>query len=79
MTTIIHFVSEVTLPPINEEGPPTPQWRIVCMPNMTDFGETAYHPPYRRSDDTRAVTCMSCRKSQLFIDAQRRLNDAAKK
>lgn len=79
MVTIIHFVSEVMVPPTSEEGPPVPQWRIACMPNMTEFGETMYHKSYHRTDDVRGVTCPTCKKSDAYKQAAERLANAKKK
>lgn len=76
---LIHFVSEVMVPPVEEEGPPVPQWRIACMPNMTEFGETMYHPPHHRSDDARAVTCPACKNTHEYARMMERLNAAAKR
>lgn len=65
---LIHFISGVMAPPSETdlEGPPTKQWRIACMPNMTEFHETPYHPHYQRTDDIRAVTCPACKNSLAF-------------
>lgn len=41
-------------------------WRIGCMPNMTEFHSTSYHPNYQRSNDTRAVTCKDCKNSANY-------------
>jgi len=67
--TLVHFVHELVLPPLESEGPPVPQWRIACMPNMTEFHLTPYHPNYQRTDDARAVTCPACKKSKAFQKA----------
>lgn len=77
--TLIHFMSEVSAIPPTEDGPQTLQWRIACMPNMTEFHATPYHPNYQRSNDVRAVTCPACKKTQAFLDAQRTLSNAEKK
>lgn len=47
--------------------------RIACMPNMTEFHETAYHPNYQRTSAAAAVTCPACKRS----DAYRRLSQVA--
>lgn len=70
--TAVHLVHEVLAPPVDQEGPPTMQWRIACMPNMTEFHQTAYHPNYQRSDDARAVSCPACQKTPAFKAAQKR-------
>jgi hypothetical protein len=54
-------------------------WRIACMPNMTEFHETEYHKSYARSDDTRAVNCPMCMRTQFFKDQQGRLQAELKK
>lgn len=41
-------------------------WRIACMPHVSDFKTAAHHPNYLRSDDTRAVTCPRCKKTDEF-------------
>jgi hypothetical protein len=41
-------------------------WRIACMPEITDFRTAAHHPNYLRSNDTRAVTCQECKKTKVF-------------
>ncbi len=76
--TIIHFMREVMVPPssIEPEGPPRTQLRIVCMPNMTEFHQTLYHPNYQRTDDVRAVTCPACMKTPLFKESQKILEAA---
>lgn len=53
-TTLIHYVFQVD-----------PE-RIACMPNMTEFHSTAYHPNYQRSNSTAAVTCPGCRATDAF-------------
>lgn len=63
--TIIHFTYQ--------QGE---QWRIACMPNMVEFHETPYHKNYQRSNDPRAVTCPSCKKSQALLEAQRGIDAA---
>ncbi len=42
------------------------QWRIACMPEVTDFATSAHQPNYLRSNDTRAVTCAECAKTDVF-------------
>lgn len=74
--TLIHFVSEIMAPPVGTEGAPVLQWRIACMPNMTEFGTTPYHKNHMRSDDVRAVTCTACKKSIAFKKAQDTLEAA---
>ncbi len=69
--TLIHFMCEIMMPPVEQEGPPTPQLRIACMPNMTEFHLTMYHPNYMRTNDVRATTCPQCMKTKQFQDAQK--------
>ena len=76
LITIVHFMFESVLPPPEQEGPPVSQWRIACMPNMTEFHQTPYHPNYQRANDVRAVTCPACRKTQVFRQEQQRLDVA---
>lgn len=52
--------------------------QIACMPNMTEFHLTGYHPNYQRSNDTRAVTCLACKKSDIYMHQQRALGYAKK-
>lgn len=66
---IIHFMTMVSVPPLNEDGPPVPQWRIACMPNMVEFHQTMYHPNYQRTDEPRAATCPACKKTPVFLKA----------
>ncbi len=56
--TLIHFVHRVD-----------PE-RIACMPNMTEFHSTPYHPNYQRTNETRAVTCPACRQSEQYKQAR---------
>ena len=48
--TIIHFLTQ------------TDPERIACMPGMTEFHETLYHPVVRRTNEILAVTCPACLK-----------------
>lgn len=50
------------------------EWRIACMPSMTEFHSTPHHPNYQRSDDVRAVTCPACKKSTTFVVAKSALD-----
>ncbi len=68
--TLIHFVHP-TLSRSDEQ-----QWRIACMPNMTEFHSTPYHPNYQRTDDARAVTCPACKKAPVFKTAMTYLQEA---
>lgn len=54
-------------------------WRIACMPNMTEFHETPYHPSYQRSNDVRAVTCLACKRTQLFLENAKILETALRR
>lgn len=47
-------------------------WRIACMPHITDFSTTPHHPNYLRSNDTRAVTCHMCKASPVFKEVQKK-------
>jgi hypothetical protein len=64
--TVVHFAS----------GDPE---RIACMPNMTEFGQTMYHPSYMRSNDPRAVTCPACKRSAILQSASSTLDGALKR
>lgn len=55
--TLIHYVFQ------------TDPERIACMPNMTEFHLTPYHPNYQRSNDARAVTCPGCKKTSTYTEA----------
>lgn len=70
LITLIHFTYTVGL---GED------WRIACMPNMTEFHQTPYHPNYQRSNDTRAVTCPACIKTSIFKESQRALEVGLKR
>lgn len=67
--TIIHFVKE-------REGLSENKWQIVCMPNMTEFHETMYHPNYPRSNDPRGVTCPACKKTDDYKRAMEAINNS---
>lgn len=60
IVTLIHFC--YLTEPKNEE-------RIACSPNMKELGETMYHPNCQRTNDFRAVTCPSCKRSDMYIAA----------
>lgn len=53
-----------------EEG--TGQWRIACMPTVTNFATNAYFPNYLRSDEPAAVTCAECKKTEAYREARRK-------
>lgn len=57
LTTLIHYVHQVD-----------PE-RIACMPHMTEFHLTPYHPNYQRSNEPRAVTCPSCKMTEVYKKA----------
>lgn len=57
---LIHFVFQ------------TDPERIACMPNMTEFHATGYHPNYQRTNDPRAVTCPACKKTGDYTAARNR-------
>ena len=42
------------------------EWRIACMSGITNFATAAHQPNYLRSNDTRAVTCLHCKKMPVF-------------
>ena len=67
--TLVHFMHETLVPPgeSNPEGPAISGWRIACMPNMTEFHQTPYHPNYQRTNEARAVTCPACKKTAVFV------------
>jgi hypothetical protein len=73
---IIHFMGNVLVPPLSteQEGPPSTQLRIVCMPHMTEWHKTDYHPNYLRSEDPRAANCPACKRTKVFADAMAALN-----
>jgi hypothetical protein len=52
--TLIHFVFQVD-----------PE-RVACMPNMTEFHSTQYHPSYQRTNDPCAVTCPQCKRTEQY-------------
>ena len=52
--TLIHYVYQ------------TDPERVACMPNMTEFHLTPYHPAVQRTNSKDAVTCPSCKRSQIF-------------
>lgn len=52
---IVHFTHK-----IGEE------WRIACMPGMTELHSTPHHPHYPRSDDPRVANCLACQKSEAY-------------
>ena len=54
VTTLIHYVFQ------------TDPERIACIPNMTEFHATNYHPNYQRTNSRAATTCPACRKSQVY-------------
>lgn len=47
------------------------EWKIACMPEVTDFKTTAFHPNYLRSNDTRAVTCQACKATKIFSEVKK--------
>lgn len=53
--------------------------RIACMPNMTEFHLTPFHPNYQRTNETRAVTCPECKKTETYKKAHEALNPGAPK
>lgn len=63
--TLIHFTY-----PLTDDSPP--QFRIACMPNMTEFHQTDYHLAYQRSNATAAVTCPACIRTEVYKKAKAR-------
>lgn len=59
-STPIHFVFQV-----NPE-------RIACMPQLTEFHQTRFHPVHKRSNDPRAVTCQQCKTTGVYKQARGR-------
>jgi hypothetical protein len=51
-------------------------WRIACMPGVTEFHQTPHHPNYQMTNDTRATTCPSCKRTAPFKRAQEALDAA---
>lgn len=47
-------------------------WRIACMPDVTDFRHQTHQPNYLRSNDTRAVTCDRCKKTRIFEEVRKK-------
>ena len=66
MITLIHFIFS-----LNGSLAPN-SWRIACTPNMTEFHKTVHHPNRQYSEDSRAVTCPSCKRTTQFLDHKRR-------
>lgn len=69
-TTLVHFVYG---------GDTTGDWRIACMPNMTEFHATEHHPNYLRTNDPRGVSCPACKKTPACRGHVDVLNAAAKR
>ena len=64
-------MSQVITPPRDNqpEGPPSMEWRIACMPHTTDMVMAPHHQLYNRTEEPRAVTCVMCKKTQVFKSA----------
>lgn len=58
--TLIHYVFQT-----NPE-------RIACMPNMTEFHQTAYHQNYQRSNSVSAITCPACKRTEVYREMKGR-------
>lgn len=56
--TLVHYVFQVD-----------PE-RVACMPNMEEFHSTPYHPAVHRTNDTRAVSCPQCRRTEQYKAAR---------
>ncbi len=68
---LIHFVSrDSVLHP----------WKIACAPNATDLHAVAgvREAPWLRSDDSRAVSCPFCMKTEEFALARARVRRVAR-
>lgn len=63
--TLVHYTY-----PLSDASPP--EYRIACVPNMTEFHATAHHPNYQRSNSTAAVTCPACRRTEVYKKARER-------
>ncbi len=61
--TLIHYFY-----PLSDDSPA--EHRIACMPNMTEFHQTAFHPNYPRSNATGAVTCPACKRTEKYRTAR---------
>lgn len=47
------------------------RWQLVCMPHVTILHATAQRPfAYARSEDTRAITCPTCKATEVFHKAE---------
>lgn len=62
-TTIIH---------LSFPGGPNGEERVACMPHMTEFHQTEYHPTVLRSNHPVAVTCPACKRTDRFLEEARR-------
>lgn len=60
VTTLIHYVFQ------------TDPERIACMPNMTEFHQTAHHPHYQRTNSPQAVSCPACKLTEVYKAARNR-------
>ena len=58
--TCIHFIYPT------KDNPGGDDWRIACMPNMTEFHATVHHPNYLRTNYVGAVTCPQCKKTDAY-------------
>lgn len=52
-----------------EEG--SGQWRIACMPTVTNLATNAFFPNYLRSNEPAAVSCAECKKTEAYTEARR--------
>lgn len=75
---LIHLFCEIMAPPLNHEGPPIPQMRIACMPNMVEFGETIFHKHYQMTTEAPAVSCPMCKKTSHYTHHMGRYGTAKK-
>lgn len=49
---------------------PNASWCIACMPGVENFKASTQYPNYQRTGDTRAVTCLACKTTTIFKQAQ---------
>lgn len=55
------------------------EWKVACVPNLEEKDMCAhgnYLHPWKRSDEPRAVTCPTCKKSRIYEQISALLNPA---
>lgn len=62
---LIHFAY-----PTSDASPP--EFRVACMPNMTEFHSTPYHQQVARTNAHQAVTCPACKRTDVYRRAKAR-------